>query len=89
MIIKCPFCEYSKPDEPLNIDIIKILHEEDLPTEDYMLWIERLLKGHGIKSYNGVKIHIGRKHKELAYKYISPRYVLSKAEKEAINEVTA
>lgn len=86
MITKCPYCDYSYPDEPLSLDIIKQVQLSEKITEDYLLWMGRLLKDnqkkYGFKSYNGVKVHIGRKHKG---EYNSPRIELNKAEVAAIN----
>ena len=66
MVTKCPYCDYRKPDEPMSLDLVKVVTEQD-NQEDYMLWMERLLrnsfKRYGTKSYSGVKVHIGRKHK--------------------------
>ena len=84
MITKCRFCDYQK-EESLSIPILKTLTDKELPEEDWILWVRRLVETNGYKSYNSVKIHIGMKHKEDTYKYISPVHIFSEAEKKIIN----
>lgn len=84
MILKCRFCEYSKQ-ENLSHDILKILADPELPTEDYMLWMDRLMKTNGLSAYRSVKVHMGRMHKDDTYMYISPDMALSTGELAIIN----
>lgn len=81
MKVKCPYCDYIKPDEPMSIPILKVLHTPDIALEDYMLWTERLVRDsfnkYGTKSYSGVKVHIGRMHKG---EYNVPTHELNKGE---------
>ena len=86
MITKCRFCDYQSVDEPLSIPILEVLTEKDMPQEDYVLWMKRLLKGLSLKSYSGVKIHMGRMHKDEAYYMMSPDHIFNKAEKKALEE---
>lgn len=83
MISKCQFCDYQR-ETPLNTNILYLM--QDVPGEDYMLWIERLLKDNGLRDYNSVKIHMGRMHKEQTYKYIQPYHILDDTERELINK---
>lgn len=86
MITKCRFCDYSR-ETPLSIPILEqvMLAEKQNNYEDQVLWMERLFKTAGFKDYNSVKIHMGIKHKEDTYKYISPNNSFSKAEAAVIN----
>lgn len=85
MIYKCRFCEFSK-EEKLSHNILKVLSDKELPHEDYMLWLRRLIDNNkNFKNYNGVKIHMGMKHKKDTYKYISPEIQFDKAESKIIN----
>lgn len=81
MVTRCPYCAYKYPDEPLSLDIIEVLSEPDLPIEDYILWMRRLFHNRTTKTYSGVKVHIGRKHKG---EFNSPTFEFSKKEIEII-----
>jgi hypothetical protein len=84
MVTKCRFCNYSK-ETKLSRAILSVIADKELPEEDYMIWIERLIKHHGLKDYTSVKIHMGIKHKEDTYKYISPVLLYDAVEKKIIN----
>lgn len=62
MTINCPYCVYCK-NKPLPEFILTILSDPDLPSEDYILWMSRMMKQVGFNSYASVKVHIGRMHK--------------------------
>lgn len=76
MIIKCCFCNYRK-EATLNEDMLAILSEEDLPTEDFLLWMKRIFRANIFNVLNGVKIHMGRAHKDQTYFGIMPDFELS------------
>lgn len=84
MITKCRFCNYQK-EKDLSKDILKVLADKHLPHEDYMLWLERLVKTQGLEDYRSVKIHMGIKHKHVVYEGIVPELELSEREVELIN----
>jgi hypothetical protein len=86
MLTKCRFCEFSR-DTPLSKPILKVLTEEDLATEDLILWFHRLMKAHSFGSYNGIKVHMGRMHKEEAYYGIQPRIEYDDWERDQINAI--
>lgn len=71
MITKCHFCDYHK-ETPLPEAILTVLASDDLATEDYILWFQRLMAVHSTHDWNGVKVHMGRMHKELTYVGIWP-----------------
>lgn len=67
MIYKCRFCDFSRKAE-MSLDGLKGYAKlgEDSPIEDIALWMER---AHGpadnwFGALNGVKVHMGRMHKE-------------------------
>lgn len=70
----------------MSLPLIKVVLQQE-NDEDYILWMERLMKDsfkrYGTKSYNGVKVHIGRKHKGLPN---SPTHEFNKQELEAQND---
>lgn len=84
MITKCRFCEYSK-ESKLSHDILRVIVSNDLPEEDYFLWVRRLVATLGNRDYNSVKIHMGIKHPTETYKYISPATICDEEEKAIIN----
>lgn len=86
MIVKCQFCEYQR-EQKLSLDILRVLAEPDLPEEDYLLWMLRLVKHSGLTSYNSVKIHMGRKHQDKTFKYIQPAYELNTNEAKIISSL--
>jgi hypothetical protein len=65
MITKCRFCEFRR-ETPLSVAMLELLQEE-LPEEDFLLWLERLVASTGNKDWDGVKVHMGRMHKADAY----------------------
>lgn len=71
MITKCRFCDYQK-ETPLPEAILTILASDDLASEDYVLWFQRLIAVHSTHDWNGVKVHMGRMHKGLTYYGIWP-----------------
>jgi hypothetical protein len=88
MITKCRFCEYHKETE-LSKPIIKVLFDTELPHEDWILWMQRLVQTHGTKDWNGVKIHMGRMHKDQTYYGIWPETELSNKEHQLITWMTS
>jgi hypothetical protein len=58
---------------------------KDAPAEDYLIWMQRLIADSGLSDYNSVKIHMGMKHKDETYKYISPVTILDDAERAYID----
>lgn len=85
MVTKCRFCDFYR-ETKLSRKILNKLAEPDLPEEDYMLFMERLVKGSTLKDYTSVKIHMGMKHKEDTYKYISPITLLDPIELKIIGK---
>lgn len=83
MILKCLWCDYQK-EKPLSQAILNILAEEDLPQEDYNLWLERLVVDNGSKNYASVKIHMGKMHKESHFKFCAPEIILSPEEEKTL-----
>ena len=86
MVLKCPHCQFEKPDVPVGKNILKVLADPQLPLEDYLLWIERLVTMYGISAYQGVKIHIGIMHKNQGN---DPMFVLTEEESKIINVAEA
>jgi hypothetical protein len=84
MISKCQFCDYQK-ESNFDDSILKKIAEPNIPVEDYMLFMERLVDKFGIKDWTSIKIHMGIKHKGKTFKYISPILILSDSERELIN----
>lgn len=84
MVTKCRFCSFSR-ETKLDRKILNKIADKETPEEDYYIWLERLLKKAGLKDYISVKIHMGMKHKEDTYKYISPINLLDPIEKKIID----
>ena len=63
MITKCPYCDYSYPNQVIPMPMLLDASRPDLPQEDFMLYMERIIRYNGLNHYAGVKVHIGRKHK--------------------------
>jgi len=76
MIVKCLFCEYQK-EANLSENILKVLADKNLPNEDYSLWVQRLFRTSIFNVLNGVKIHMGRMHKDKTCFGIMPQFDLS------------
>jgi hypothetical protein len=79
MITKCQFCDYYK-DTPLSLIILEVASDPELPEEDKMLWIKRLAESSGTVDWNGVKIHMGKMHKDKTYFGIWPITIWSEEE---------
>lgn len=83
MIYKCRIhtCNFRR-EIPLDINILtQITQKKDMPIEDYFLYMQKLFTESGSKGWSGVKIHMGRMHKDDAYYGIWPELEYSDGEK--------
>jgi hypothetical protein len=55
---------------------------EDMATEDLILWFQRMMAEHGTHDWNSVKIHMGRMHKGDAYYGMWPESTFSSEHEE-------
>lgn len=62
MKMSCMYCDYGYAIAP-SMSILEVLGDPELPTEDYMIWMERFIKTIGLTQYRGILVHCGMKHK--------------------------
>lgn len=89
MVTKCKFCDFSYTAE-LDIDLLKKAARacNRQIVEDMVLFMGKLFKDGYYHDYNGVKIHMGKMHKDDNYYGISPDYEFSDFEKQIIDSST-
>ena len=85
MILKCQFCDFHR-ERPLNKELLAKLGEPDLPHEDYLLFVDRMMRESDSNAYWGVKVHMGRMHKADSYYGIVPEISMTDEEREIINQ---
>lgn len=71
MITRCRFCSFQK-ESPLSRDILELLVSDDLPPEDYLLWLKRLITQFGNQDYHSIQDHMEVRHPDFVYRGILP-----------------
>lgn len=84
MVFKCRVCDFRR-ETLLPYNITNMLATQDMPTEDFMLWLQRMIMETGTSGFNAVKIHMGRMHKDFVYYGIWPTMFYSESEKEVMD----
>lgn len=64
MNIRCHYCEYQYAAIP-PMAILQVMAAPDIPYEDYMLWMDRLMIYMGPRQFKAMAIHYDVKHKYL------------------------
>lgn len=84
MMFKCPYCEYKRPDQPISEEFLRLAADPQTPLEDRLLWTKRLADTLSSRYYNGIKVHIGRKHKG---EFNQPTFEFNKREQAFVNSL--
>lgn len=85
MKVKCRFCEFSRP-QKFSRDIVEVIADPSTPQEDRYLWQKRFAMTSGTRGWNGVKVHMGRMHKEDAYYGMWPDVIYTEDEIELMKK---
>lgn len=88
MKVVCRFCDFYRVQE-LSKPILDVIESPEMPAEDIMIWTERLIKQGGTKAWSGVKVHMGRMHKDETYYGIWPELIYSEEEMRVFNSVAS